>query len=893
MPDWRAVVRARLKTLRLQGAKESALAEELSQHLEDHYRDLELGGASPEEAYRQTIAELDDLHPIRVQTERSRMPKDNLSADFWRDLRYSVRTIRQAPLFALFVVLTMALGIGANTTVFTVINTLILNSLPAQDPSMLVTVGLERGRAFQPAPFADLKDYRERATAFQSLAGYTGVRGITWQAEGGSERMFAELVTGNYFETLGLKPAAGRFFVPEEDGIPGANPVAVMNYGVWKRRFGGDPEIVGRHFRLNNSVFTIIGVAPPSFIGVNAIMGPDVWLPAAMSQQLFPNEARPLLTDRLANSFLGLGRLKTGITYSQAQANLATVAAALAREYPATNQGRTAMVVPIREGLFATAGGSSALLFGSAVLLVVVAIVLLIACSNVANLLLARAAARQQEMAVRLAMGASRGRVVRQLLTESVLLGLLSGIVGFLLGYAGLKLLFGTLPGAANFVRPRLDATVFLFALVISLATGFLFGTIPALRASRADIAATLKSESRSAGRSRRKIALANALLVGQVAFSFLLLVTATLFLRSIERAYQMSPGFQTSNLAVFMSSPGQAGFAKPQTLAFYRDVRERLGRNPDVASSAWASNLPLWAHAVNGLEVEGRDKRSQSEQLSTIFTIVDTRYFETAGVGLDRGRTFNAGDQENTTPVAIVNSKLAQDFFPGGNAIGRRIQLPGEKQMREIVGIAKMANYSTWGEAPQLCVYVPLEQKFSDSMTLFVRSKADPHSVILPVQREMRAAAPSLLISDTRVGSELVYGGLFQARMGVTMLTIFGLLALGLASIGLYGIMAYSVHQRKREIGLRMALGAAQSSVMRLILNQGLRLVGTGVAIGLAASLMLGSLLSRMLYGVSASDPISIAGAAIVLVTIALFACYLPARRASRVDPLVTLREG
>jgi len=893
MPDWKEVVRTRLKTLRLQGTKESALSEELSQHLEDHYRDLRSGGTSPQEAYRQTVAELDDLHPIQVQTERSRMPKDNLSADFWRDLRYSVRTIRQAPLFALFVILTLALGIGANTTVFTVINTLILNALPAENPSALAAIGIAKGSGYQPTSYADLKDYRERASAFESLAGYTSVRVITWQANTGAERMFTELVTGNYFSTLGLKPAAGRFFTLEEDGTPGAHPVAVMNYGVWQRRFGADPTVVGSTLRLNNQVVTIIGIAPANFIGVNAIFGPDVWIPAAMSQPLFTNEKIMALTDRAATAYMGVGRLKAGVSRSQAQANLATIAADLAREYPATNEGRKATVVSIRDAMFAGMGGSSAILFGSAILLMVVAIVLLIACSNVANLLLARAAARQQEMAVRLAMGASRFRLIRQLLTESVFLGLLSGVVGLFIAYAGLKLLFGTLPGAANFVAPRLDVTVFLFALAISLATGFLFGTVPALRASRAEIAITLKNEARTAGRSRGKIGLANVLLVGQVAFSFLLLVTATLFLRSIEHAYEMSPGFQTANLALFMSNPGQAGFAKPQTVAFYRDVRERLSRNPDIASASWASNLPLWARPIIGLEVEGRDKHSKAEQLSTILTIADTHYFETAGVTLERGRTFDATDQENSAPVAIVNTKLAHDFFPDGNAIGRRIQLPGEKQMRQVVGIARMANYSTWGEAPQLCVYVPLEQKFSDSMTLYVRSKADPHAVVLPVQRELRAAAPTLLISDTRIGSDIVNGGLFQARVGVALLTVFGLLALGLASIGLYGIMAYSVNQRKREIGLRMALGAAQASVMRLVLNQGMRLVSVGVGIGLVAALIVGQFLSRMLYGVNASDPLSIVGAAVVLLTSAFLACYLPARRASRVDPLVALREG
>jgi predicted permease len=483
--------------------------------------------------------------------------------------------------------------------------------------------------------------------------------------------------------------------------------------------------------------------------------------------------------------------------------------------------------------------------------------------------------------------------LVRQLLTESIFLGFLSGIVGLLVGYAGLHLLFGALPSAANFVAPKLDATVFAFALVISLTTGFLFGTVPALRASRASVAETLKEETRTMGRSQKRVSLANALLVGQVAFSFLLLMTAALFLRSIGRAYEIDPGFQTAHLAVFMTSPGQAGYGEPQTKAFYKDVRERVARIPGIESVSWASNLPLWARTVSGLQIEGRQPRSQADKLTTVVNTVDLNYFETAGVAIRSGREFTSLDQRNSTPVAIINEKMAHDYWPHGDALGKRIQLPGEKQMRQIVGIARTANYSNWAELPQLCVYLPLEQNYSDAMTLYVRSQGDPRQILAPVQREIHAAAPQVLAKDLRTGREIIDGGLFQAKMGVALLSVFGLLALGLASIGLYGIMAYSVTQRKREIGLRMALGAAQATVLRLILKQGMSLVLTGVLIGFVAALLAGRLLSRMLYGIGASDPVSITGAALVLLAVALLACYLPARWASRVDPLVALREG
>lgn len=924
MPDWKSLVLKRLAPLRLEATAESALTEELAQHLEDRYLELCSGAASPEEAYRKAASELDDMYPIRAELERSqRMPKydavpagdlpaGNFLEDLWRDLRYTGRTMRKNPLFVLFVVVTLALGIGANTTVFTLINTFILNPLPVPNSSELAAVAMaevkstSKSKAALPLSYADLKDYQARNEVFSSLAGYSSVRVVTLQAPtvregtGGdrsgpaSERMFSELVTGNYFSTLGLKPALGRFFLPEEDGAPGAHAVAVMNYGTWQTRFGAASGIVGKTLRLNHLVFTVIGVAPPKFIGVNSLFGPDLWIPSAMAEQLLPNEMRDALTDRAKAVFQGIGRLRPGVSRVQAQANIATIASALAREYPEANQGHTATVRPIMDLFFGSAGtGSMPILFGSMVLLVVVGIVLLIACSNVANLLLARSAARQQEVAIRLAIGASRARLVRQFLTESVFLGALSGLVGLLIGYVGLRVLWSFLPSSSNFIAPKMDATVFIFALAVSLLTGFLFGTIPALRASRISVAEGLKEEAHTIGKSRSRIAFANVLLVGQVAFSFLLLVTAALFLRSIGRAYDLDPGFQSKNLALFMTNPGQAGYAKAQTKAFYKDVRERVAAIPGVQSVSWASNLPLWGRIANGLRVEGREQRSQSDTITTVVNTVDLNYFKAAGVAIDKGRGFTRMDREDSTPVAIVNEKLARDYWPDQEALGKRIQLPGEKIMRQIVGIARTANYSTLAEPPQLCVYVPLEQNYSDAMTLYVRSTGDPEQIIMPVQRAVRAAGPRILVTDTRTGRQIIDGGLFQAKIGVALLSVFGLLALGLASIGLYGIMAYSVNQRKREIGLRMALGAARESILRLILKQGMSLVLTGVAIGFGVAMLVGSLLTRMLYGVSASDPISVAGAALVLLAVGLVACYLPARWASRVDPLMALREG
>jgi len=911
MPDWKTYVRERMAPWRLKPEEESGLAEEVAQHLEDCFRELRSGGAGEEEAYRRTMEELDNLYPLRAGLERNQLlPRydavragetspGTLLEGIWKDFGYAFRSMRKSPAFVLVVVAVLALGIGANTTVFTLINTLLLNPLPVRNTAELAAVAAEDARntrqseAVFPISYADLKDYREQNQVFRTLAGFTSVRGLTLQEHGVAQGIFGEFVTANYFSALGLEPARGRFFSPDEDTVAAAHPVAVLNYAAWKTRFGGVEDIVGRPLQVNNVMLTVVGVAPPHFIGVNAVFGPDLWLPATMAERMVPNSMQNLLTDRAKTAFLGVGRIKPGITRGQAAANLRAIAGTLARQYPATNDNHGATVRPLDDVLLSSSGGTGAsAVYASAALLIVAAIVLLIACSNVANLLLARAAARQQEMAVRLAIGASRPRLIRQLLTESVLLGLMSGVAGLLLASTGIQFLFGQLPGWANFPTPKLDATVLIFALGMSLATGLLFGTVPAWKASRANVAEGLKEAGRTAGRSRRRVTMTNALVVGQVAFSFLLLVTAALFLKSMGRAYAIDPGFQTAHLAVFPTSPGQAGYDKTRTKGFYQDVRNRVSRLPGVQSVSWASGMPLWARTVTGLQLEGWQPRSRAEQIRTVIETVDLDYFETAGVALETGRVFRSADRESSLPVALVNGKLARDNWPNG-ALGKRIQLPGEKMERQVVGVVRTANYTSWGEPPQACVYVPLEQNYTDAMVLYVRSQGNPETIIAPVGHELHAAGPQILVFGTRTGSGIVDGGLFQAKVAVGLLTTFGLLALGLASIGLYGVLAYSVQQRRREVGLRMALGATRAGVLRLVLREGMSLVITGMVIGLVSALAVGRLLSRLLFGVTASDPLSVGAAALVLSAVALAACYLPARWATRVDPLTSLRDA
>ncbi len=909
MPDWKNFVRRQLASLNLTAPAEADLVEEMAQHLEDRYRELTAAGATPDDASREVAAEFDNVHRVQASVRREqRLPRyDAVPAGdarlgflegLWRDFRYAVRGMRTSPIFVTFVIVTLALGIGANTTVFTVLNTLILNPLPARDPGRLAALAnaetdSSKGSTLFPISYPDLEDYQAQNKVFDSLAGYTAPRPVTLQEEGASQVQFAEFVTGNYFSTLGLVPSTGRFFFPQEDA-PAAPAVAVINYATWQTRFGGSPDVVGRTVRLNNLVFTVVGVAPRGFIGVNAIFGPDFWLPASAAERALPAQMRDASHDRGQAAFHAVGRYRPHVTQAQAQADLATIASALAREFPETDEGHTAQVRPIRDAMLANAGGgtSGQIVFGSAALLAVVGIVLLIACLNVANLLLARSAARRHEIAVRLAMGASRGRLVRQFLTEALLLGLLGGAGGLLLGSAGLRLLFGALPGSANFAAPRFDSLVFGYAFLVSIASALVFGIGPALRVSRAGAGETLRQGARTVGRSRGVVSIGNALLVGQVAFSFLLLVTAAIFLRSIGRAYEMDPGFQTAHLAVFSTNAGQAGYTKARTMSFYREARERVARMPGVVSADWSSNMPLWAQAINGIQVEGREQRSKSDTIRGVINTVGPGYFETAGVEIRAGRDFNDLDRDTSAPVAIVNEAMARAFWPTG-ALGRRVQLPGENQLRKVVGISRTANYTAWGEPPQFCVYVPLEQNHSDTMALYVRTNGDPLQQITPIEREIHAVAPEIVVTMPRTGRQIIDGGLFSARMGVAMLSIFGLLALGLASIGLYGMLAYTANQRRREIGIRIALGASRVSVLRLIVGEGMSLVLAGIAIGFAASVATGRLLSRLLYGVSGSDPLSIGVACAVLSIVALLACYLPARASTRVDPLTSLREA
>src|SRR6266853_5936235 len=909
MREWKHEIRKRLAGSNLLPEREAEIIDELSAHLQDQYSQFRAGGATDEEAFRSVVRELDatDLLPelqVSEKIVRSDPPAAGAVStgqwifDFLQDLRYAARTLRKSPGFTAVAALTLALSIGANTAIFTIIDSLVLNPLPVGKISELAAVNTTQKKMaaqsgeLQPMSFLNFKDFRERTHSFSKVLAHSNPMAITMTDQREPRRIFVEVVTANYFDTLGLRPFMGRFFLSSEDTTPSA-AAAVLGYSAWQSRFGGASDIVGRSIKLNNTPFTIIGIGPKGFKGLYAVFGPDIWVTSMMAEQILPAPQRKALSDRAIPLLTAVGRLKPGITLAQARAEITTLAAALEREYPVADQGQTVALRPLTEAAYGPE--RQPLLFGSALLMVIVGLVLLIACSNVANLLLSRAAARRQEIAVRMALGAGRGRLLRQLLTESVLLGLLGGILGFLFGYAGCRFLWSLRPAeyAQNLADLRNNPSVFGFAFVVSVLTGLVFGIVPALRSSRTSVSEMLKEETRTVGRSRSRISLANTLLAGQVAVSLVLLVVAALFLRSIKHEYTIDPGFETKHLALFMLYPGQAGYDQPRTEQFYKQVRGRTAGVPGISFVSWASNLPLWGRKETGVTIEGQEQRKKSEAISTVVNTVDLDYFATLGISFVAGRDFTQDDRDISAPVAIVNDTMAAKYLPGQDAIGKRLQLPQGKHFVQVIGVVKTANYQSLGEAPQACVYLPLRQNYSDTMILYVKTERDPSTTLAAVQNEIRNLDPALPLEDMRTGTKVIDQALWGAKIGVGLLGIFGLLALGLASVGLYRIMAYSVSQRRREIGVRMALGAGQSDVSLFILRQGMVVVFSGIAVGGGLAFLLGRALSRFLYGVSPNDPLSVGGAALVLLVVAFVACYLPARSATRVDPLVALRDA
>jgi putative ABC transport system permease protein len=812
---------------------------------------------------------------------------------FFQDLKYGLRMLVKSPGFSAVAILSLALGIGANTAIFSLINAVLLRPLPVTDPASLAVVSLtdQRNPGNLPVSHLNFKDLRAQNAVFTDMAAVT-FNQVNYNHGQESEQVPVQVVTSNFFSLLGTAPSPGRGFLAEEEAR--VTPVAVVSHGFWERSLGSDPNAVGKSITLNRVPYTIVGVAPKNFTGILLGGGPAAWLP--MSRNLVP---QPSWYEQRRGLFLfTVGRLKPGVTIEQARSNLRTVFANLEQAFPVDNKGRSATAVPLLDARLNPNGqGPNIIVQQSTVLMIVVGIVLLIACANIANLLLARSTKRRREIAIRLALGARRSRLVRQLLTESLLLSLLGGAAGMGLAYATLDaILAARLPLSFPIDQSALalDPRVLAFTASLALLTGILFGLAPALQASKADVVPVLKNELVPAAGMRRGargfLAARQVLVVVQVALSLMALIAAGLFLRDLRHSQQIDPGFETRGVLVVNFNLLREGYTQERGQVFYDQIVERTGALPGVQGAAIASNPPLAGGLLRSVFPEGADTTTTGRVLVQV-TTVGTGYFQTIGIPIVRGRDFTRADTAQAPKVVVVNQTMAQQFWKGEEPLGKRFKFFGDEDYTTVIGVAKDSKYNAVTETPQNFIYQPLSQNYTPAATLHVRSAGDGSALAAAVRGSVRELDPSLSVFNVRTLEEQVGRSLQPLEMNVIMLTVFGGLALLLASIGLYGVSSYTVQQRTREIGVRMALGAQPSSVLGLVLGHGMILVAAGLAIGLATAYAAAGLMKSLVVGVSTHDPVTFGVTGAGLAVIALVASYIPARRATRIDPLIALR--
>jgi predicted permease len=810
-----------------------------------------------------------------------------------QDLRYAARRLHQSPGFTAVAVAIIALGIGANAAIFSIVDAVLFRPQPYERPGELISIYTTdtHGRHPMVSSYPDYLSLREQTDLFSGTTAFE-MKIMSRITEEGSEVVMVESVAANYWEVLGLRPFRGRAFNAADD-VSGSAPVAVINHQAWERKFGSDPSIIGRTVNLNGTPVTIVGIGPDDYSGFLVGVTSEYWVPYGSLSVVAPDEAASL-ERRGARSLMVRARLRPGVGVERARAGVALVMTRLAREYPQSNEGREALVFPtsqvrflpeVDQALFPVAG----------LLMAVVGLVLAVACSNLANLLLARGASRQREVAIRLAMGAGRGRLVRQLLAESMLLAAVGGAAGLGLAYWLVRAIVAFRPPIPFPLALDLtvDTRVLAFTAVLSLLTGGLFGFVPALRASRPDLVRALKNEDTALAVGHRRFGLRNTLVVSQVAVSLLLLVCAGLFVRSLGNAARVEPGFEAENVAMISLRLGQREQSDPAAREFLRAYLARLASRRDIRSLAVADLVPLgFGVQAREISIDGYAPPPGEDGISVDYAAVDSGYFRTLGIPLLRGRGFTGADDATAPRVVAVSEAMALRFWGTREVVGRRFRLEGsDGGPVEIVGVTRDTKVRTLGEAPRPHLYVPFEQNIPFFTYVIAATAGDPGPVLEGMRRELRAMNAPYPVFEARTMPQHLGIMLFAPRMGAALLSVFGILAVVLAALGLYGVVAFGVSQRTREIAIRMAIGARPGQVVGLVVSETMVLVGVGFAIGMALAALATRPLASLLYGVGPSDPFTYGAVGLLLAVVALGAAYLPARAAAAVDPMAALK--
>ena len=812
----------------------------------------------------------------------------------WLDTRYALRMLAKSPMLTAIVTLTLALGIGANTAIFGIVNGLLLRPLPVKSPQQIMVLAA-KVQGDTPGIFTlsypQLADFRKQADAFSDLfASAVDLGGLSFDGKG-NQFLYCR-VTGNYFSALGVQAALGRLFLPTEGEAGSRDPYIVLGYSFWQKRFGGDASVVGRQALIDGQEATIIGVAPMGFHGTNFALDFDGYLPMNMRPH---EDAAKFWSDRTSRPLIVMGRLKRGVSLRQAQISMNVVSGRLAEQYPATDRGVTVRVIPerlARPQPFA----NNIVPFVAGIFLVLAALVLLLACVNVANILLVRATMRQREMAIRAALGAGRGRLIRQMLTESIMLALFGGAGGLVVGVWASGAIASLLPASRFPVRLdfSFDWRVFAYAMAAALLTGTLMGVWPALRAGRADVNGVLHGGGRSdtAGVGRHRVR--SVLVVAQVGGSLVLLIVAGLFVRTLFRAQRAYLGFDPNNVLNLTLDPREVGYDEARTKSFYRDLEARVRALPGVQSASLASSVPMGnGNYGSSIYIEGHTLAPGQQPPVVIYNRVDAPYFDTMRVPLLRGRAFRE-DDEKAPLVAIVNQTMARQFWPNEDPLGKRFSLKSATgPFVEIVGLTGDGRYVFIGWDKEPYFFVPLAQNYTGYRTLQIRSSVPPENLITQVQSAVQVLDPNMPVSDVQTMWQSLSGGngFFIFRVGAILAASIGILGLTLAVVGVYGVVSFAASQRTREIGIRMALGADQRDILRLVLRQGLMLVMGGVLAGVLLAWALTRSMVTLLIGVSPTDALTFVTATLLLGGIGLWACYAPARRAMHLEPTVALR--